>query len=194
MSAPVSGRVFAVEITDELRGIVREPTALFFSILMPVAFFALFVSIFGGHSSGGTHVGTSMLATFGTYGVLTVTLMNPGITVAQDRERGWLRAKRVSAVPVGVTLAAKVVAALPYAVGVLLAMAATAAWDHADPLTDRERELLREVAGGASNADIARSLHLAEGTVRNYLSTAMAKLGARNRTEAVKTARDHGWI
>jgi ABC-2 type transport system permease protein len=123
----MSGRVFAVEITDELRGIVREPTALFFSILMPVAFFALFVSIFGGQSSGGTHVGTSMLATFGTYAVLTVTLMNPGITVAQDRERGWLRAKRVSAVPVGVTLAAKVVAALPYAVGVLLAMAATAA-------------------------------------------------------------------
>lgn len=71
---------------------------------------------------------------------------------------------------------------------------AIAAWDHADPLTGRERELLREVAEGASNADIARRLHLAEGTVRNYLSTAMAKLGARNRAEAAKTARERGWL
>ncbi|WP_199433221.1 response regulator transcription factor [Qaidamihabitans albus] len=71
---------------------------------------------------------------------------------------------------------------------------ALAAWDHGDPLTDRERELLGEVAEGAANGDIARSLHLAEGTVRNYLSTAMAKLGARNRTEAVRIARDRGWL
>ncbi|PRY37335.1 response regulator transcription factor [Umezawaea tangerina] len=71
---------------------------------------------------------------------------------------------------------------------------AVAAWDSADPLTDRERELLREVLDGASNTDIAHRLHLAEGTVRNYLSTAMAKLNARNRTEAATTARDHGWL
>jgi two-component system, NarL family, response regulator DesR len=71
---------------------------------------------------------------------------------------------------------------------------AMAAWDHADPLTERERELLREVATGASNADIASRLHLAEGTVRNYLSTAMAKLGARNRAEAANTARERGWL
>ncbi|MGP4021566.1 response regulator transcription factor [Saccharopolyspora sp. 5N708] len=71
---------------------------------------------------------------------------------------------------------------------------AMAAWDQADPLTERERELLREVATGATNADIAARLHLAEGTVRNYLSTAMAKLGARNRTEAANTAHTHGWL
>ncbi len=69
-----------------------------------------------------------------------------------------------------------------------------AAWDHADPLTSRERELLREVTTGAGNAEIAARLNLAEGTVRNYLSTAMAKLGARNRSEAAKTARDRGWL
>ncbi|WP_086661911.1 ABC transporter permease [Lentzea kentuckyensis] len=120
-------KVFAVELTDELRGIVREPVALFFSILMPVAFFALFVSLFGKFSSGGVSAGTTMVATFGAFGVISVVLMNPGIGVAADRERGWLRAKRVSAVPIGVTLAAKVVAALPYAAGVLLAMMATAA-------------------------------------------------------------------
>jgi two-component system response regulator DesR len=71
---------------------------------------------------------------------------------------------------------------------------ALAAWDGADPLTDRERALLREVAGGASNADIAGRLHLAEGTVRNYLSSAMAKLGARNRAEAARTAQSRGWL
>lgn len=71
---------------------------------------------------------------------------------------------------------------------------AMAAWDRADPLTPRERELLREVTTGASNADIAARLNLAEGTVRNYLSTAMAKLGARNRSEAANTARDRGWL
>jgi two-component system, NarL family, response regulator DesR len=71
---------------------------------------------------------------------------------------------------------------------------AVAAWDRADPLTDREREILREAAGGATNAEIAERLRLAEGTVRNYLSTAMAKVGARNRTEAVNTARERGWL
>ncbi|WP_037604482.1 response regulator transcription factor [Streptacidiphilus rugosus] len=71
---------------------------------------------------------------------------------------------------------------------------AVAAWDSADPLTDRERELLRAVADGASNTEIAARLFLAEGTVRNYLSTAMAKLGARNRTEAARTALSRGWL
>lgn len=71
---------------------------------------------------------------------------------------------------------------------------AVAAWDAADPLTDRERELLRAVVEGASNAEIAARLFLAEGTVRNYLSSAMAKLGARNRTEAAKTAQARGWL
>ncbi len=123
----MNAKVFGVELTDELRGIVREPAALFFSIVMPVAFFALFVSLFGKFSDGGMSAGTSMVATFGAFGVISVVLMNPGIGVAADRERGWLRAKQVSAVPIGVTLAAKVVAALPYAAGVLLAMMTTAA-------------------------------------------------------------------
>lgn len=71
---------------------------------------------------------------------------------------------------------------------------AKAAWDHQDPLTARERELLHEVAGGATNADIAARLHLAEGTVRNYLSSAMTKVGARNRGEAAHLARERGWL
>ncbi|WP_216211271.1 response regulator transcription factor [Amycolatopsis aidingensis] len=71
---------------------------------------------------------------------------------------------------------------------------AVAAWDSADPLTERERELLGVVLDGATNTEIAARLHLAEGTVRNYLSSVMTKLGARNRTEAARMARDHGWL
>jgi two-component system response regulator DesR len=71
---------------------------------------------------------------------------------------------------------------------------AIAVWDETDPLTDRERALLREVTNGASNAEIALRLHLAEGTVRNYLSTAMAKLGAKSRSQAAATATERGWL
>lgn len=66
--------------------------------------------------------------------------------------------------------------------------------DDDDPLTARERDVLRLGGDGLPNAEIATRLHLAEGTVRNYLSTAMAKLGARNRTEAAKVARERGWL
>lgn len=71
---------------------------------------------------------------------------------------------------------------------------AVAAWDGADPLTDREREVLRLVGDGLPNDEIADRLHLARGTVRNYLSSAILKLGARNRTEAFAFARERGWL
>ncbi len=62
------------------------------------------------------------------------------------------------------------------------------------PLTDRELEVLRHVTDTTTAADIARIMHLSAGTVRNYISSAMAKLSARSRTEAAGTARDQGWI
>lgn len=71
---------------------------------------------------------------------------------------------------------------------------AMAAWDAADPMTDRERDVLRLAADGLPNGDIATALHLAEGTVRNYLSTVITKLGVRNRIEAARLARDRGWL
>ncbi|HSK95390.1 MAG TPA: response regulator transcription factor, partial [Euzebyales bacterium] len=71
---------------------------------------------------------------------------------------------------------------------------AVAAWDGQDVLTERERDVLRLAADGRPNADIAAGLHLAEGTVRNYLSSAIAKLGVRNRAEAAATARERGWL
>ncbi|MBL1088549.1 MULTISPECIES: response regulator transcription factor [Streptomyces] len=74
------------------------------------------------------------------------------------------------------------------------ALAAAALADGASPLTEREREVLRTAADGSTNAEIAAALHLSQGTVRNYLSTAIQKTGARNRAEAVRTARDKGWL
>ncbi len=71
---------------------------------------------------------------------------------------------------------------------------AVAAWDDADPLTDRERQVLRLAAEGRSSAEIAGEVHLAEGTVRNYLSEAISKLGAANRVEAARIARERGWL
>jgi two-component system response regulator DesR len=71
---------------------------------------------------------------------------------------------------------------------------AAAAWDEADPLTDRERQVLRLAADGLSTAKIGAEIHLSEGTVRNYLSEAISKLGAENRVEAARIARQKGWL
>lgn len=71
---------------------------------------------------------------------------------------------------------------------------AAAAWEEADPLTDRERQVLRLAGEGQSSARIAAELHLSEGTVRNYLSEAISKVGAGNRVEAARIARQKGWL
>jgi ABC-2 type transport system permease protein len=118
--------VLRVEVGEGLRAILREPAALFFSVLMPVAFYALFTTIFGRGQDpdAGLPFAATSLATYGTFGVVSVMLLNPGIGVADDRNRGWLRVKMVSATPLPVTLAARVLAALPYALGVVLAISA----------------------------------------------------------------------
>lgn len=68
------------------------------------------------------------------------------------------------------------------------------AWTAPDPLTDRERQALRLAGDGRKSADIAAALGISEGTVRNYLSDAMAKLGASTRVEAARMARENGWL
>lgn len=73
-------------------------------------------------------------------------------------------------------------------------LAMTALMTEECPLTDRELEVLRAVDATGTAVDIARRVHLSPGTVRNYLSSAMQKLGAGSRTEAVQRARDHGWL
>jgi two-component system response regulator DesR len=62
------------------------------------------------------------------------------------------------------------------------------------PLSGREREVLAATTSGATVAQIARSLHLSEGSVRNRISDAISKLGARNRADAVRIASEQGWL
>jgi two-component system, NarL family, response regulator DesR len=72
---------------------------------------------------------------------------------------------------------------------------ALTAWDMAEnPLTPREVEVLRRAADGAAVAEIAGSLYLSSGTVRNYLGTAISKLNARSRVDAIRIAQDSGWL
>jgi two-component system response regulator DesR len=73
-------------------------------------------------------------------------------------------------------------------------LAVSALSDGVSPLTERERDVLAAAAHGASIADIAASLYLSEGTVRNYLSVAMQKLNAHNRIEAAHIAEEKGWL
>lgn len=71
---------------------------------------------------------------------------------------------------------------------------AVEAWGEADPLTDRERQVLRLAGEGREGPEIAELLHLSQGTVRNYLSEAIGKLGVGNRIEAYRLARQKGWL
>jgi len=71
---------------------------------------------------------------------------------------------------------------------------AMAAWTEQDPLTDRERQILRLAGEGASSSSISLQLSLSQGTVRNYLSEIISKLGVSNRIEAYRLARQQGWL
>jgi two-component system response regulator DesR len=68
------------------------------------------------------------------------------------------------------------------------------AWSQADPLNDRERQVLRLSGDGRSATEIATQLGLSHGTVRNYLSECIGKLGVANRIEAYRLARQKGWL
>lgn len=68
------------------------------------------------------------------------------------------------------------------------------AWSEADPLNERERQVLRLAGEGRSAGEIAAALSLSQGTVRNYLSEAIGKLGVGNRIEAARLARQKGWL
>jgi Response regulator containing a CheY-like receiver domain and an HTH DNA-binding domain len=71
---------------------------------------------------------------------------------------------------------------------------ALGAWAEPDPLNDRERQALRLAGEGLSSAEIATRMGLSQGTVRNYLSEAIGKLGVGNRIEAYRLARQKGWL
>jgi len=74
------------------------------------------------------------------------------------------------------------------------ALAAESLATGSSPLTERETQVLRAARDGGTVADLARGLHLSEGTVRNHLSAAIGKTGARTRAEAVRLAEEQGWL
>jgi two-component system response regulator DesR len=74
------------------------------------------------------------------------------------------------------------------------ALAAESLTQGDSPLTERETQVLQAAAAGGTAGDIARRLHLSEGTVRNHLSSAIGKTGARTRAEAVRLAEQNGWL
>lgn len=74
------------------------------------------------------------------------------------------------------------------------ALAAESLTQGDSPLTERETDLLQAARTGGSIADLARMLHLSEGTVRNHLSSAIGKTGGRNRADAARIAEENGWL
>lgn len=74
------------------------------------------------------------------------------------------------------------------------ALAAESLASGSSPLTDREREVLQAAHAGGTVSDVAKKLHLSEGTVRNHLSSAIGKTGARTRAEAARIAEERGWL
>jgi ABC-2 type transport system permease protein len=116
----VTTRIFKSELREEVLAILRDPAALFFSVVMPVAFFAMSMGIFSGEGTA-----LPMIATYGAFAAVFVVVLNPGIGLAESRDSGWLRIKRASGTPVSLTLIAKVVASVPYALAVLGAMVLT---------------------------------------------------------------------
>jgi len=74
------------------------------------------------------------------------------------------------------------------------ALAAESLASGSSPLTDRERDVLQAAYDGGTVSDVAKALHLSEGTVRNHLSSAIGKTGARTRAEAARIAEERGWL
>jgi two-component system, NarL family, response regulator DesR len=135
-------------------------------------------------------------------GELTASGFGGGIVIVTTFDRpGYLRAAMAAgargfllkdAPAADLAAAIRRVAAGERVVDPALAAAALAQGD--SPLTDREGEVLTAAAGHDAIADIAARLHLSPGTVRNHLSAAIQKLGARNRAEAVQIAQQKGWL
>ncbi|MEV0620588.1 response regulator transcription factor [Nonomuraea sp. NPDC050404] len=128
-----------------------------------------------------TGVRVIILTTFGRPGYLR-RAMDAGVAgyVVKDARAGEL-ADAVRRVHAGMRVFDRKLSAASLSVGT-------------NPLTSRERDVLRAANEGGTIADIARRLYLSDGTVRNYLSSAIGKLGARNRAEAARAAESKGWL
>ncbi|WP_079169019.1 MULTISPECIES: DNA-binding response regulator [unclassified Streptomyces] len=123
--------------------------------------------------------------------LILTSLARPGALrrALEARVSGYLRKDAPSS---ELAIAVRRVAAGHRVVDPELALAAWGGYE--SPLTDRETEVLRLAAEGAEPREIASALRLSAGTVRNYLTTIVAKLNARNRVDAIRIARDADWL
>jgi ABC-2 type transport system permease protein len=108
-------RIYALESKHEFLRLLRAPSFAVPTLLFPAMFYFLFAVLFVGHASGDYHANIYLLATYGVFGVMAPGLFGFGVSVALDRERGWLTLKRAQPMPAGAYLASKLAMAMLFA-------------------------------------------------------------------------------
>ncbi len=107
-------RIYALEIRNEFVRMLRAPSFVMPTLIFPSMFYLLFAVLFG-NRAGDFHAGVYLLATYGVFGVMSPGLFGFGVSVALDRERGWMTYKRALPMPPGAYLVAKLVMAMLFA-------------------------------------------------------------------------------
>ncbi len=118
-------RIYALEAKHEFLRLLRAPSFALPTLIFPAMFYLLFAVLFG-NQGGVFHAGVYLLATYGVFGAMSPGLFGFGVTVATDRERGWLTLKRALPMPPGAYLAAKLAMAMLFAVIIFTILGALA--------------------------------------------------------------------
>jgi ABC-2 type transport system permease protein len=108
-------RCYALECKHEFLRMLRSPSFAVPTLLFPPMFYLLFAVLFGNRGGGDYHSSVYLLASYGVFGVMAPGLFGFGVSVALDRERGWLTLKRAQPMPPGAYLASKLVMAMLFA-------------------------------------------------------------------------------
>ncbi len=142
-------RIYALESKHEFLRLLRAPSFAMPTLLFPAMFYFLFAVLFAGRASGDYHANIYLLATYGVFGVMAPGLFGFGVSVALDRERGWLTLKRALPMPPGAYLASKLAMAMLFAaiIFTILALLATTVGGVVLPASAWIRLLIVEVFG-----------------------------------------------
>lgn len=142
-------RIYALEARHEFLRLVRAPAFAVPTLLFPPMFYLLFAVLFNPRGGGGYQANIYLLATYGVFGVIAPGLFGFGVSVALDRERGWLMLKRALPMPPGAYLASKLAMAMLFAaiIFAILAVLATTLGDVRLPLAAWSSLLLVEIFG-----------------------------------------------
>jgi len=114
---------YGLEVRYEFIRLLRMPSFAVPTLLFPAMFYVLFGVLMGGHASGDNPMAHYLLATYCVFGVMAPGLFGFGITVATERERGWLALKRVAPMPAGAYLGAKMLMAMLFAFLIFVTLA-----------------------------------------------------------------------